>query len=86
MRLRGTSQDARKDEFLRELAQNLTAQSMSSSIFLTSPLLVYPLQKKAVTDAQEEVNKAIKARKKVLKASSYVYDTDINSAEYAWKV
>ena len=55
-----------------------------------SPLLlsfVYPLQKeKAVMDAQEEVNKAIKARKKMLKAGSYVYEIDIKSAEHTWKV
>ena len=37
-------------------------------------------------DAQEEVNKAIKARKKMLKAGSYVYEIDIKSAEHAWKV
>ena len=57
-------------------------------IFL--PLLhsfVYPLQKgKAVMDAQEEVNMAIKARKKMLKTGSYVYEIDIKSTEYTWKV
>ena len=37
-------------------------------------------------DAQEEVNKAIKARKKTLKAGSYVYETDIKAAEHVWKV
>ena len=37
-------------------------------------------------DAQEEVNKGIKARKKTLKAGSYVYKTDIKSAEQVWKV
>ena len=81
---------ARKEGLLRELAQKLTAQSMSSSIFLSlsSPLLCLPsIQKeKAVMDAQEEVNKAIKARKKMLKVGSYVYETDIKSAEQVWKV
>ena len=39
---------ARKEGLLRELAQKLTAQSMSSSIFLSSPLLSFinPLHKK----------------------------------------
>ena len=80
---------ARKEGLLRELAQKLTDQSMSSSISFSPPLLsfVYPLQKeKAVMDAQEEVNKAIKARKKMLKAGSYVYEIEIKSAEHAWKV
>ena len=78
---------ARKEGLLRELAQKLTDQSMSSSIFL-SPLLCLPSTQKgkAVMDAQEEVNKAIKARKKMLKAGSYVYEIDIKSAEHAWKV
>ena len=84
---------ARKEGLLRELAQKLTDQSMSSSIFLSYPPLPSPLlclpspQKgKAVMDAQEEVNKAIKARKKMLKAGSYVYEIDIKSAENTWKV
>ena len=81
---------ARKEGLLRELAQKLTAQSISSSIFLSlsSPLLCLPsIQKgKAVMDAQEKVNKAIKARKKMLKVGSYVYETDIKSAEQVWKV
>ena len=79
---------ARKEGLLRELAQKLTAQSMSSTISLLSPRLCLPsIQKgKAVMDAQEEVNKAIKARKKILKTGSYVYETDIKSAEQVWKV
>ena len=79
---------ARKEGLLRELAQKLTAQSMSSSILLPSPLLYLPSTQKgkAVMDAQEEVNKAIKARKKMLKAGSYVYEIDIKSAENTWKV
>ena len=52
------------------------------------PLLCLPSTQKgkAVMDAQEEVNKAIKARKKMLKAGSYVYEIDIKSAEHTWKV
>ena len=78
---------ARKDGLLRELARKLTTQSMSSSIFLPSPLLVYPLQKeKAVMDAQEELNKTIKAREEMLKTGLYMYETDIKSTEQVWKV
>ena len=80
---------ARKEGLLRELAQKLTDQSMSSSIsFSPPPLLCLPSTQKgkAVMDAQEEVNKAIKARKKILEAGSYVYETDIKSAEQVWKV
>ena len=79
---------ARKEGLLRELAQKLTDQSMSSSILLPSPLLCLPSTQKgkAVMDAQEEVNMAIKARKKMLKAGSYVYKIDIKSAENTWKV
>ena len=79
---------ARKEGLLRELAQKLTDQSMSSSILLPSPLLCLPSTQKgkAVMDAQEEVNMAIKARKKMLKAGSYVYKIDIKSAEHAWEV
>ena len=79
---------ARKEGLLRELAQKLTVQSMSSSILLPSPLLYLPSTQKgkAVMDAQEEVNMAIKARKKMLKAGSYVYKIDIKSAEHTWKV
>ena len=52
------------------------------------PLLCLPStqKEKAVMDAQEEMNKAIKARKKILKAGSYVYETEIKSAEQVWKV
>ena len=81
---------ARKEGLLRELAQKLTDQSMSSSVPSISPsplLCLLSIQKgKAVMDAQEEVNMAIKARKKTLKAGSYVYKTDIKSAEQVWKV
>ena len=79
---------ARKEGLLRELAQKLADQSMSSSILLPSPLLCLPSTQKgkAVMDAQEEVNMAIKARKKMLKAGSYVYKIDIKSAEHAWEV
>ena len=79
---------ARKEGLLRELAQKLADQSMSSSFLLPSPLLCLPStqKEKAVMDAQEEVNMAIKARKKMLKAGSYVYKIDIKSAEHTWKV
>ena len=77
---------ARKDGLLRELAQKLTAQSMSSSCFVSFPPCLPSIKEKAVMDAQEEVNKAIKARKKILKTGSYVYETDIKSAEQVWKV
>ena len=82
---------ARKEGLLRELAQKLTDQSMSSSsifLSLSSPLLCLPSTQKgkAVMDAQEEVNKAIKARKKILKAGSHVYEIETKSAEHTWKV
>jgi hypothetical protein len=44
------------------------------------------LTEKAATDAQNEVNKAIEMRKKILETGALVYNCDSKTAEQFWKV
>jgi len=37
-------------------------------------------------EIRKEVNKAIEARKKLLDAGSFVYDSDVKAAEHVWEV
>ena len=81
---------ARKGTLLRELGEKVTTQSMSSSFFSLFSISLLCIHTstigKAVVASQEEVNKAIKARRKLLEAGSFVYETDINTADHVWKV